>query len=366
MRLRITIAALLVASMATPSQAVAASATSLPAYHLVMEYDVGLSTIQFVDVDGDRLYAESVRRDESWGRVARFVVARGERLWRQKLFCPGWNLEAYRSVALVQEKSCSESSPGSIHGINASNGGFAFWTDGISGVVAGDMAFLTNNYGEDYSTISVWGYSLPKGRVRWEYGPFPRDRRFDVIAGGSNTVEVSNWQAHTVTALDAKNGHELWTTQFGDVIVFPDGAQSGGLVLLTACPCGPAASPESVVALDESTGAFVWGASGELETVHGGVAYVNDGGALTALRVSDGAELWSTPGAVDGSSDPQVGGGIVWVRVFSTSGVWSVKAYDASTGAFLGSKPWSRVVGFLGDTVLASRDDGRVLAYAPT
>jgi outer membrane protein assembly factor BamB len=365
MRWKATLVAAIAASLVLPSGAASASsATALPTYHVVTEYDVGLSLIGNVDVEGTSLYATSTRRDTEGGRLARFDLATGDRLWRNKLLCAGWGPYAYRKIVLIQDDECSGSSPGTIDGVRASDGQQTYDTDGTSGLAVGRMAFLTDNDELDHDTISVWGYSIPRGHIRWEYGPFPRDRRFDVIAAGPDTVDVLNFRSETVTALDAKDGRELWSVQFGGAVSLVS-ARSGGLVLVSVCVCGAAGGTRSVAALDEMTGQFVWGAGGELGTVSDGVAYVNDGGALTARRVSDGALLWSTPDAISGSSDPQVGGGIVWIHVFDPLGQRYVNAYDAATGAFIGSEPWSRVLGFVGDTVLVSLDDGRVLAYAP-
>jgi outer membrane protein assembly factor BamB len=366
MRWKATLLASIIALLTAPSGAASAvSANALPTYRLVNEYDVGLARIGTVAVEGNSLYATSARRRDVCGaRFARFDLATGKRLWRYQLTSSGWGPYAHRKTVLIQDQGCSESSPGTIDGVSASDGQRIYETDGITGVAVGGMAFLTNNHGEDYSTISVWGYSIPKGHVRWEYGPFPRDRQFDVIAAGAGTVEVADYQARTVAALDAKDGHELWTVQAAGIIE-PVGAQADGLVFVTICACGPVSGTPNVVALDEATGAVVWGAPGSLQAVHEGLVFANDDGALTAHRASDGSLLWSDPDTVTYSSDPQVGGGIVWVRVLNSRGVPSVRGYAESTGAFLGREPWSEVVGFLGDTVLASADDGRVLAYAP-
>jgi PQQ-like domain len=364
MRSRIAVAALFVTVLVVPSRATAFMAETLPAYRVLTEYHVGLAHIASVDVEGHSLYATSSRRDSSGGRFARFDLETGERLWRQKLVCPGWGPHAFKSVVLIQDLGCSES-PGTIYGVRRSDGAETFFTDGLTGVVAGDDAFLTNNIGQGYSTISVWKYSLPSGIVRWEYGPFPRDRHLEVIAAGSRTVDVLDWQAKTVTALDARDGHEVWSIGFGGS-VSTNGVQAGGLLLVTVCVCSPAGDSSSSVALDAETGELVWSAPGALGSVGNGVAYLNENGAINARVVADGSLLWSAPAGVPPAADPEIGAGIVWVRVVDTLGVASMRAYDASTGAFLGTEPWPRIVGFLGQQVLVPTEDGRVLAYAPS
>jgi outer membrane protein assembly factor BamB len=176
----------------------------------------------------------------------------------------------------------------------------------------------------------------------------------------------------TVTAIDAENGHELWTyntsEEPGTAPVF-----AGGLVLVST-------HEQTLFALDVNTGQWRWqyhrDQSSEF-TIRGVSTplVVNDriytgfaDGTVMCLRLSDGTVLWQTGSSrrepyLDAESAPQTDG----QRIFATSYRDGLIALSPEKGEVLWQKTFPQVnhLTFSHGTLYATAV-GKVAAFAPT
>jgi outer membrane protein assembly factor BamB len=134
---------------------------------------------------------------------------------------------------------------------------------------------------------------------------------------------------HTLTAYDASNGRQLWSTPAFSVGTL---AAAYGMLFFNSYP--------NVVALDQATGAQIWtapvvtAATTGAPAVADGMVFVTQS-QLWALDAATGAVVWSAPAA--SGWGPVVANGVVYAS--SQSGEWD--AFHARTGSLL----WSVTVG---------------------
>lgn len=186
-----------------------------------------------------------------------------------------------------------------------------------------------------------------------------------VVAGGF--AYVAN-DAGTVDAIDVSTGTDAgsgsWSVNLGAAITSsPALATSGALSLIvmgtgganssTSGGCSsvsspPYSCPDSIVALNASTGAIVWSTRtsadapvGSSPTVSDGVVYIADeSGNLYALSVSTGAIVWSTALDSEILSSPAVDKSAGTVVVGDDAGAVTALSTGAD-GQTAGSKLWS-------------------------
>jgi len=134
---------------------------------------------------------------------------------------------------------------------------------------------------------------------------------------------------HTLTAYDALNGEQLWTTEAFSVGTM---AAAYGMLFFSWYP--------NVVALDQATGAQVWtapvatSASAAAPAVADGLVFVTHS-QLWALDAWTGAVVWSVPAT--SALGPTVANGVVYAS--SLDGEWD--AFDERDGSLL----WSITIG---------------------
>ena len=352
---------------------------ALPSYRKIAEYDVGFGRITGVDVDGRSVYAVSSRRIHQGGRIARFKLQSGERIWRSRIVCPGWGPQVMDSVVLTQGTDCTAQlgGVGAIFAVRARDGDVAFTTEAHSGVVGDGAAYLTA-FGDPASPQPgvVRAYDR-KGHILWSYDPGGQQRAPVVLAAGADAVYILDDMG--VVALAAGDGSVQWRHDLGpteqlhevygmesDGTLFFSGQTSGGIG-----GAGTGSHPFTV-AIDGSTGEIRWTSDGRLGDVANGIEYetadsdlvTND--YLVARSTVNGSIVWmNTAQYALGWADPIVDSGLVWVRTYDDAAMPVIHVFNAADGIGMGLAPWRKILGVFDGLVLVPKYGGRVLAFEP-
>jgi outer membrane protein assembly factor BamB len=376
MRVRGFLAAIIVAAAIPASFAPAHAATS--AFRKVAEYDIGFGRITGLDVDGRSLYLMSSRRIQQGGRLARFKLQTGERIWASRVLCPGWGPQALDSFVFTQGTGCPSGlgNIGSIYAVHARNGETAFTTQAHSGLVADGAAYLTA-FGDatNQSSGLVRAYDR-KGHVQWETDLGGQTFALRILAAGDNVVYILD--DFGVVALSGTDGSTLWRRNLGSTEQFADlhGIASDGTLLFSGqTPGSPGAGGESkpfTLAMSSSTGETVWSSDGRLGDAANGIEYETadsdlvDNVFLVARSIVDGSVVWSaTAQYASGFAHPMVDAGVVWVRTIDDAATPEFRRFDAADGTVVGRVPWRNIVGLEDGLVFVPRPGDRVLAFEP-
>jgi outer membrane protein assembly factor BamB len=204
--------------------------------------------------------------------------------------------------------------------------------------VAYGMVYFVDSLDYDASCTCVYAWRFSDGHGMWQAGPV-ESTFTPAVDNGAVFVVGANQYGGTVYAYDAFSGTPLWSVAVGAAT--PPTAANNTLYVGT--------SNQSVIALDESTGATLWtyttgGAIVGAPAEDNGVVYVGSGDhGVYALNATTGAFIWkhATAGAVETS--PVVVGTRVYVgsddgsvydlRTTNGSKVWSYASGSPTTGA---------------------------------
>jgi outer membrane protein assembly factor BamB len=338
-------------------------------------YTGGWGTALGVSPDGTEVFVTGVSLGSTshsdYGTVA-YDASTGERLWVRRYNGPENGTEYANALGVSPDGSevfVTGQSFGSTNGwdyatvaYDASTGEQLWaerytrsgdssdlgWAVGVS--PDGSEVFVTGNsdgwssgYDNDYATVSydastgarLWSkrYNSPANGDDSAHALGVSPDGTEVYVTGSSDGSTSGADYATV-AYDASTGAKLWSTRYtrsGNDSANALGASPDGTeVYVTGSSDGSTSGADyATVAYDTSTGAKLWS-----------TRYTRPGNdSANALGVSpDGSEVFVT-GASDGS----------------TSADYATVAYDASTGAKVWSKRYSR----------AGNDSGRVLGVGP-
>ncbi len=210
----------------------------------------------------------------------------------------------------------------------------------VSPVVADDVVYVLSweNTGSNTKQDTfLFAVDAATGRQRWRYEV--KGLVTSTPAVGSSVVAVGIGEATKesgIAAVQLSDGKEAWRYESDHLLPIEYSAVAAGTVLGT--------TPTGMIALDEESGDRLWevelydavrrNRQGEAPAAAEGLAYrVGPDSTLRALRLSDGAELWTYE---DASSAPVIAAGILYV---SASG--GLTALDAASGELLWSVPLS-------------------------
>lgn len=175
--------------------------------------------------------------------------------------------------------------------------------------IVGNVLYTTiNNVSESagQSTAVVAAFKADTGEKLWQSDPIS-SQLFD-IAVANNEVFVGTMSASTpftgdLRAYDEQSGKLRWKTLVDGAVEWAPAVQ-GDTVYVSAY--ADLKQPEEVAALNTTNGSIQWKAmvaAGVMTspTVVNGVVYVaigyNGPGTVTALKATDGHQLWTTPSA---------------------------------------------------------------------
>ncbi|MGM0592778.1 MAG: PQQ-binding-like beta-propeller repeat protein, partial [Halobacteriota archaeon] len=334
-------------------------------------------------------------------------VASSAELWNYTAVTQSYHTVRSSPVA-VDGVVYAGSSDGTLHAIDATNGG-GLWTfdadgpvtNGEAAAVADGLVYATTG-GSGVGTVHAidaatgneeWSHDVGSpltspavvdGRVyvgsrdghlyalgaesgteEWTFDTGREVRTTPAIADGTVYVATYPPQGQSVDervyAVDATSGHPVWNAS-EPTLVEAAPAVVDGVVYVGDLTGG-------VHAYDAANGTHQWSADASGSGIHGaptvadGVVYVgSDDGRVYALRTGDGSELWSaeTNGSV--RSSPAVANGIVYAGSYDGH----LYALGASTGDRLwrfetGDTVWSSPA-VIGGVVFVGSDDGNVYA----
>jgi len=255
------------------------------------------------------------------GRMYAFDAATGSSLWTSKKLGQTFFVD---SATFADGLVFASNIYGPLTALNATNGK-VIWTSSVVtdlrapptalGHILYAAAFDGTLYALDTRSGSVL-WSAPGGCCVFDQAPVVSDGRVFQMRTDD-----------TLTAYDASNGTQLWTTT--DFTVGTMAAVDGKLIY---------GSFPNVVARDQATGSVLWtapvfgSASSGSPAVANGLVFVETRlSDLTALDENTGKIVWTAPASSEWG--PSVANGVVYASNFS--GEWD--AYNAADGAQLWS-----------------------------
>jgi outer membrane protein assembly factor BamB len=183
---------------------------------------------------------------------------------------------------------------------------------------AGGTLYVTSETAYDKSNIPalssyLYAYNAQSGALIWQSVKVASDLILMSPAVGNGAVYFGSQDGHE-GALNAANGHLLWSMQTGigsnkrPCPVYPTPAAADGVVYMGVTSNGPSPTNDYIIALNATHGTKIWKHlfttyMGSQLLLNNGVIYVGTSDSqLHALHASDGSEIWHTnlDGGLDG------------------------------------------------------------------
>lgn len=203
--------------------------------------------------------------------------------------------------------------------------GRILWRNQVAGsplgaALTGDTCLVSFNVVGVGFSPRLDAYDLATGKLRWSAAVG------DEIAISGNTVIVWPYGDGThrrlIAGLDAHNGTVRWTSPLTGQLLTTERE----VILLTS---GVATKDDSLIALSAVDGKQLWtdaghGRDSSQPVVRDGVVYAFEARGLTALHLTDGAQLWTMPDVhfpfnVSPGLNEFLGDGVVFVPTNETS-----------------------------------------------
>jgi outer membrane protein assembly factor BamB len=340
------------------TQLTVAALKAMPAYPGMSrsEVEIGLSNVSDPLVEGDSLFTTSTAWDGENGRLARFDITTGQKLWVHDLLCFGYPSISSDSIVITED--CSVSDPGPAHVLSVDDASVRYYAADQLGLVHRGVAYLTN-YG-DSAYQDPWridAQDVATGDVLWTKSTASfADRMVPELASG-DTLYVDHNGA--IEAWNAATGHLRWSrTRAANVTPF-------------------AATPDALYIRwqnGDRHGITRWGAADgrtdwriqtpEVSTPFAltpDTIYESGPDFLAARSATDGSLLWKRSGLFwSGLGQIVYAAGVVWARQQYNG----LEGYNAANGRELvsdGAPPGPVTVAE--GRVFVGSPDGRVFIY---
>jgi outer membrane protein assembly factor BamB len=203
--------------------------------------------------------------------------------------------------------------------------GRVLWRNQVAGspwgaALAGDTCLVSFGAAGAGLNRRLDAYDLATGKLRWSAAIG------DEVAISGDTAVIwpdgDGTSRGSIAGLNAGDGVVRWTAPLSGLVL----AIEQGVILSTG---GGASGDDSLIALSAVDGKQLWtdaghGGDSSRPVVRGGVVYAFEARGLTALRLTDGARLWTLPDAhFQGNVAPGLneflGDGLIFVRTVDTT-----------------------------------------------
>jgi outer membrane protein assembly factor BamB len=289
------------------------------------------------------------------GTVYALNATNGAQLWN--CVPGGGGINSYASSPTVVNNVVyvsSDAAGGCVYALDAANGvqlwNYSTYTYTTSPTVVDGVVYVgTWNYGIIYALnasngAQLWNSTaLDWGMPQW-IAPHAGVTSPPTVVNG---VVYFGSEDGLTYALDASNGHKLWSVNSTDGFVYSSPTVEGGVVYVAVSEGNPGVG--IVYAADAATGALIWNCTTaslgfQSPAVVDGVVYIGgDNGNVYALNAANGEEIWNyTLGnyveyksyvGEDKLSSPVVVAGVVYFGSMD----FNVYALDAANGDLLWS-----------------------------
>ena len=218
--------------------------------------------------------------------------------------------------------------PGFIHAFNLADGRL-LWTSDALVLHPNELAILDGRLYAGTGDGFVVAIDAANGREQWRVQVSPGRMPVKAPATASGML-VTTSDDLQLTSLDPVSGDVRWTSQVGNELIGTPILADGALYV--------GASPDDadgyLAAFDASTGAERWRVKENLlaPSISGDIGYTSgSGGAVVAIDLSDGREIWRTQ--LEGTvRAPAVAGNVVYVTADDAR---LIAALDRETGGIL-------------------------------
>ena len=213
----------------------------------------------------------------------------------------------------------------------------------FSPVVANGVVYV-GSYNKFYALNAA------TGEVIWTFGSRELGISCSPAVADGIVYFGSGDQGWYLYALDADNGHVLWTYCMASTVKSSPTIVNGVLYLgIDSCD----EKPGFIIALNAKTGQQIWNSTvggNCCPSVVNGVVYVGAGGYVYALDAKNGKQIWSyTAQNAETSSPPAVVNGVVYIPLDgSIVGSFGFYALNATAG----DKLWNYMVGGLQNYII--------------
>src|SRR5207244_1833444 len=163
------------------------------------QLEIGLTDVGPPLVTGSSVFATSEAWDYDTGRLARFDLSTGQRIWRHDLTCSGSPVLSLRSILL--EDDCSVSDPNYAEVLSMGDGSLRYDASGFLGLVDQGTAYLTNRGGVVYGyPWTITASDVATGQTEWQISTASNsDVEYPLLVAG-DTLYVKHGDA--IEALD--------------------------------------------------------------------------------------------------------------------------------------------------------------------
>ncbi len=263
------------------------------------------------------------------GRLYALDVSSGRLLWRRAV---GGALKPTETFGLSSPAVGPGDHPrvfvgtpdGKVVAVRAKDG-VTMWTSPTGGRIISSPAVINGVVYIGSDDHRVYAFRASNGKRLWRVAAGGAVNSSPAVVGG--TVYVGSAD-HKLYALAAKNGAKRWMRSLGGEVSTP--AVSGGVVYASS-------SDGKLYAVDRATGVVMWSAVDAvsapisphaLAVAADRVFTTGVDTTVRAFNASTGAPIWNTGALMQGTSDPTVANGVVYVGTTEDR----LNAFDASTG----------------------------------